>query len=139
VSPQDLEIVRRSFEAFNRRDVDGLVALCDPDCEWLPFRAQLEGMLYRGHEGVRRFLDDMEEDWREFTVEPLELHELDERAMAVGRVRALGRGSGVDIDSVAGFIFELRHGKILRVTSHSDPEAALRAARRPPHGAGGGA
>jgi hypothetical protein len=45
----------------------------------------------------------------------------------IGRVRALGRASTVDIDSIAGFVFELRLGRIWRVTSHSDPEAALEA------------
>jgi ketosteroid isomerase-like protein len=129
MSRGNVETVRRSFEAFNRRDADRLVGLCHSDCEWLPFRAQLEGMVYRGHEGVRRFLGDMDEDWSQFRIDPVELHELGDRVVAIGRVRALGRGSGVDVDSVAGFVVELRDGQIIRVTSHSDPEAALRAAR----------
>jgi ketosteroid isomerase-like protein len=138
MSQENVETVRRSFEAFNRRDADRLVALCHSDCEWLPFRAQLEGMVYRGHEGVRRFLGDMDEDWSQFRIDPVELHELGDRVVAIGRIRALGRGSGVDVDSVAGFVVELRDGQIIRVTSHSDPEAALRAARadRAPGSAG---
>jgi ketosteroid isomerase-like protein len=47
VSQENVEIVRRSFEGFNARDVDELVGLSDPDCEWLPFRAQLEGIVSR--------------------------------------------------------------------------------------------
>jgi ketosteroid isomerase-like protein len=126
MSQENVETVRCSFEAFNRRDSDQLISLCDPDCEWLPFRAQLEGIAYRGHDGVRRFLNDMDDDWSEFRIDPLDLHERDERVVAIGRVRALGRG-GTDIDFVAGFVIELRNGRITHVTSHSDPEEALEA------------
>jgi ketosteroid isomerase-like protein len=129
MSRENIEVVRRSFEAFNARDVDQLVGLSDPDCEWLPFRAQLTGIgVYRGHEGVRRFVGDMEEDWEAFGIDPLEFHERGERIAVIGRVRARGRGGSVDIDLLAGFAFDLRSGRVIRLTSHSNPEEALKAA-----------
>jgi hypothetical protein len=45
----------------------------------------------------------------------------------IGRVSALGRGSSLEIDSIAGFVHELDQGRIKRVTSHSDAKAALEA------------
>ena len=126
MSQENVEIVRRSFVAFNARDVDGLVSLSAEDCEWLPLRAQLEGIVYRGHEGVRQFVIDMDEDWEAFRIDPLEFHEHGERVVAIGHVGALGR-SGVEIDSVAGFVFELHQGRIRHINSHSDPKAALAA------------
>jgi ketosteroid isomerase-like protein len=126
MSQENVEIVRRSFVAFNARDVDGLVSLSAEDCEWLPLRAQLEGIVYRGHEGVRQFVRDMDEDWEAFRIDPLEFHEHGERVVAIGHVGALGR-SGVEIDSVAGFVFELHQGRIRHINSHSDPKAALAA------------
>jgi ketosteroid isomerase-like protein len=127
MSQENVDVVQRSFEAFNARDVDDLVNMSDPDAEWLPFRAQLEGIVYRRHEGIRQFVRDMDEDWHAFRIDPLELHDRGERVAVIGRVRALGRASTVDIDSLAGFVFELRGGRIWRVTSHSDPDAALEA------------
>jgi uncharacterized protein len=126
MSQENVEIVRRSFVAFNARDVDGLVSLSAEDCEWLPLRAQLEGIVYRGHDGVRQFVRDMDEDWEAFRIDPLEFHDHEERVVVIGHVGALGR-SGVEIDSVAGFVFELHHGRVRHITSHSDPEAALAA------------
>ena len=125
--------MHRAFETFNARDVDRHVSLWDPDCEFLPFRAQLEGITYRGHQGIRRFVRDMDQDWSEFEIDPLEFHQRNERVVVIGRLRALGRGSSVNVDYVA----ELRHGLITRLTSHSDPEAALRATE--PKRAGGAA
>jgi ketosteroid isomerase-like protein len=127
MSQENVEVVRRSFEAFNARDVDELVSLFAEDCELLPFRAQLEGIVYRGHEGLRRFVRDMDEDWQGFRVDPVEFHDRQARVAVVGRVSALGRGSRVEVDSLAGFVFELHDGRIRHVTSHSEPGAALEA------------
>jgi ketosteroid isomerase-like protein len=127
MSQENVDVVRRSFRAFNARDVDELVRLSTPDCEWRPFRAQLEGIVYRGHEGIRRFVSDVDDDWEGYRIDPVEFHERGDRVAVVGQVRALGRGGGVNIDSVAGFVFELRRTRIARITSHSNSDVAVEA------------
>jgi ketosteroid isomerase-like protein len=124
VSEQNLQAARRSVEAFNARDVDELVALADPDCEWLPFRAQLEGASYLGHDGVRRFVADMGEDWSEFQIELDELSDHGEQVLLIGRVRAVARGSGLAVSNHAGFVLSYRDGRLHRLVSFSDPDAA---------------
>ena len=127
MSEENLEVVRRSFAAFNAREVQALVGLVDPDAEWLPFRAQLEGMVYRGHEGVREFVRDLDDDWEAYRIEPVEFQDRGDRVVVIGQVQALGRSGGVDVDTEAGFVFELRAGRIWKVVSYSDPAAALEA------------
>jgi ketosteroid isomerase-like protein len=127
MSLENVEIVRRVLEAFNDRAVEDAIGLSHPDCEWHPFRAQLEGMVYRGHEGLRQFVRDMEEDWEAFRIDPTEFHDRDDRVAVIGHVTALGRGSGVEIDAVAGFVFELSGGRIAKLVSHSEPAVALEA------------
>jgi ketosteroid isomerase-like protein len=39
-----------------------------------------------------------------------------------------GRGSGVDVEECAGWVYTLRAGKIVRVEMHPDQATALRAA-----------
>jgi ketosteroid isomerase-like protein len=128
VGTAGVETVARSFEAFNARDVERLLSCTHPECEWFPFRAQLEGGSYTGHEGVRRFLRDMDDDWSAFTIEPVELTAHDDVVVATGHVAGTGRGSGVDIDFLAGFVFELRDELILRIKSYNDPADAREAA-----------
>jgi ketosteroid isomerase-like protein len=127
MSQENVEIVRRSFEAFNARAIDELISFSHPDSEWLPFRAQLEGIVYRGYEGVRQFVRDIDEEWQSYRIDPLEFHDRGDRVAVIGRVGALDRGGHLDIDAVAGFVVELRSGQITRVTSHSDPARALEA------------
>jgi ketosteroid isomerase-like protein len=129
MSRKNVDVVRRSFQAFNARDVNELVSLSTPDCEWLPFRAQLEGIVYRGLEGIRRFVSDVDDDWEGY--QPVEFHERGDRVAVVGQVRAIGRGSSVSIGSMAGFVFELRRARIARITSHGNSDAAVAALGRP--------
>jgi ketosteroid isomerase-like protein len=126
VAGDNVETVRRAFEAFDTRDIEALLALSDPDCEWLPFRAQLEGSVYRGHEGVRRFVADMDEDWSEFRIDPDEIRDLGDRVLVIGVVHALARGSGVRVENLAGFVLDVRDGRVARLVSYSDPGAARR-------------
>ena len=129
MSQENVEAVRQGFEAFNRRDVDALVAVSHPECEWVPFRAQLEGETYHGHDGVRRFVADMDGDWERFEIHPQELEDLGERVLVIGRVEALGLGSGVAVENLGGFIFDMADGRIYRLVSYSDPDQARAEAR----------
>ena len=67
-------------------------------------------------------------DWSAFAIEPVELTQTGDVVMVTGHVTGTGRGSGVDVDFLGGFVFELRDELILRITSYSDPAAARDAA-----------
>jgi ketosteroid isomerase-like protein len=123
-----VETVALSFEAFNARDVDKLVSLTHPHSEWFPFRAQLEGISYQGHQGVRRFVRDMEEDWETFTIEPVDLTARGDVVMVTGHVTGRSRATGLEMDFMGGFVFELRDELIQRIRSFSDPAQAREAA-----------
>ena len=64
MSRENVEAFKRGSDAANRRDIDALLAVVDPDVEWHPAMAALlsgEGTTYHGHEGVRDWLRDQEE------------------------------------------------------------------------------
>ena len=42
MSQENVEIVRRGFDAFNRRDLDAFLALFDPDVEFTAYAMQSE-------------------------------------------------------------------------------------------------
>lgn len=61
---QNVEIVRRGFEAMRRGDVEGLLADCDPEIEFVSLVGQVEGGdSYAGHDGMLRFFSDLREAW----------------------------------------------------------------------------
>jgi ketosteroid isomerase-like protein len=56
---ENVEIVRRAWDAWERRDIEGLFALYDPAIIWdMSHYDDVIGGVFRGHEGVRRFFGE---------------------------------------------------------------------------------
>ena len=95
----------------------------------MPLRAVLDGSVYRGHEGLRRWLEDMSEDWSEFELTLESVRELRPgRVLVQATIRLRGRSSGVAVDSPAAWLCDMRAAKVARIRFFADPEAALAAA-----------
>ena len=47
-----IELIRRAYQAFNARDIDGALATMQPDVEW---PNGMEGGTVHGHAGVRQY------------------------------------------------------------------------------------
>ena len=128
------EVARKMFAATARAisggPVDDLCRLLDPDVEWIPITALLVGSSYRGHEGVRRWIDEMKQHWGDFEPLPKEFFDLGNgRLLAIGTWRARARISGVQLDSQPGaWLIHLRHQRIVRMQTFTDRRRALEAA-----------
>lgn len=60
ISRQNIEIIRRLFDGFNRRDASAMADLWTADGEWSPAYiggGLLEGAVFRGHEGLAEFIE----------------------------------------------------------------------------------
>src|SRR5918998_5455895 len=84
-----LELYRPAYALFNRRDWDAFVALMDEEIEVESRLAAMEGA-YSGHEGLRRWWDDVSETLPDYRVEVLEARQIGGGALAYLR----GTGSG---------------------------------------------
>jgi ketosteroid isomerase-like protein len=94
-----VEATRQIFERFSRRDVRGLLELCDPELVFMPVTAMVAagGEPYRGHDGITRYMADVARVWEELTVDPVEFHRAGEdTVVTVGRVYAWGVGRVID-------------------------------------------
>jgi ketosteroid isomerase-like protein len=128
--PGDVEIVRAALRAYVDHDVPHVLEALDPDVELFPIRAVFEGTPYRGHEGFRRFIADMSEDWQESTIEADEVRGLGAgRVLVTGRFRGQG-ASGVEVETPAVWVCEVRDGRIVRLRFYADEAAALAAIGR---------
>jgi ketosteroid isomerase-like protein len=128
----NVDIVREGIDSWSRGDLDGTLALIDPEIVWRPVTAwpgiQPE---YRGHAGVRRFWDAFRDPWETITLEADRIRELDERRVLTrSHFRARGRASGVTTEIVLHTVWTLEDGKLMRFESFTDEQAALEAARR---------
>ena len=131
MSLENVEIVRRVADAYNRRDVGAMLDELHPEIEWYPWlQVQLGGgaTVYRGHQGVRQGIRELEEAFSEIQSEQTEIRELGERVVAIGHLRARGKESGAITESAIAWIVEFKSGKVIRVREYLDPEEALEAA-----------
>lgn len=117
--------MRAGVEAWNRRDVDAIMGFLDSDAELLPMRAVFEGTVYRGVDGLKSLLHDMNEDWEDFRLEPDEIREIDpSRVLVLGRLQGRGKASGMEIEAPAAWVCELRDGKVKKVQFYAHEDAA---------------
>jgi ketosteroid isomerase-like protein len=131
MSRQNVELVRRLHQAFNRRDTETFLELLDPDVEWVPMMARLEGAVYRGRAEVERWLAGLDHDWVELRTDPREFRDLGEVVLILGTWHARARTSGLVLDSEPGaWVAHVREGKVIRQETFTDRAQALEAVDR---------
>jgi ketosteroid isomerase-like protein len=97
VSEQSVEGHRRIYEAFNARDADALVGLCDPSIVVESVFGAVSGAVYHGHDGVRQWHRDLAEArGEEIRVEAETYFALGNRALVFDVMHGRGRRSGVE-------------------------------------------
>jgi ketosteroid isomerase-like protein len=128
MSQENVELIREVYEAINARDEEALWRLLDPAIVWVQNPNAPDPGPLHGHDGVRQLramIDDAFEDVR------LEVDSYvgeGETVVALGHMRARGRGSGVEIRQARGWIWWVRDGKVVRHATFDDQTVALEAA-----------
>ena len=126
MSQENVEIVRRSVEAFHRRDLDAYLALMDPDVK---ITTRLVGQTtYCGHGGVREWWEDMFRVFPDAEVELQELHDLGDLVLLALRAHGHGGGSAAPFDTRTWMIAKARDGKCVWWQAHASKAEALEAA-----------
>jgi ketosteroid isomerase-like protein len=129
MAKEDVELFWRSLAAFNRHDLDGYLAVCDPGVEGHAVSADAEGGAYRGHEGVRRWWENTELTFGDsLHAEYTDVRDLGDRILALGRLTGRALASGIELDTELGWLGEFRDGRIVRWWSFTRHADALNAA-----------
>ena len=89
-----VDLVRRSYDAFARDDLDAVMADMHPEIEWHQAQGLPHGGLYHGLDEVRRnIFDPLDEQWwDEFTADPEEFLDAGLDVVVVGRYRGIAKG-----------------------------------------------
>jgi ketosteroid isomerase-like protein len=127
MSQENVELVRRALEAFNRRDLDAMLALADEDVVVESRLAAMEGG-YRGHEGVRRWRQDTFDVLPDYEVEVDEVRDLGDVTLARLRARGHGAGSAAPLEEVIWHVARWRDGRNTWWRNCITEEEALEAA-----------
>jgi ketosteroid isomerase-like protein len=128
MSSENVEIVRRSLDAYARRDEAALRELVDVDFEldWTRSIGWLTGV-YRGIDETLRFYAGYFEAFREIVVKPDCFIHAGDLVVVPNEARQWGR-DGIEVTARSCLVFTVRSGKLLRICLYQDTEEALEAA-----------
>ena len=118
----NVDAVRRSYEAFARGDLDGVVADMHEEIEWHQARGLPHGGTYRGLPEVRRAIFEPldEEWWDEFSADPDEFLDAGAEVVVLGRYRGRAKGTGKPLDVPYAHVWTFRDGKAVRFRQFLD-------------------
>jgi uncharacterized protein len=127
MSRDNVEIVRRGYQAYARGDVDAMLEDVDPGM--ITYRPDPDGATFNGPEGLLEAIAEWVEDFSEFTFTPEEFIDANDHQVIV-RVHqtAIGKQSGAPIEGRFWFVHTLKGGKLIRLDMLVSRERALEAA-----------
>jgi ketosteroid isomerase-like protein len=130
--PSDnVEFVGRMLVAYLNGDHETLRASIQADGEIYGAPGLLNSGTYHGYEGFRQWIAQWEEAWGEVDYdlgEPIEFG----KTLVVIPVRISGRGagSGLEVDSKFGWLYDIREGRMARFHAYPTVDDAVEAAKR---------
>jgi ketosteroid isomerase-like protein len=132
MAQDNVELVRRIIELFNRKDIARVLDAVADDFEldWSNSIGPLKGV-YKGRERALELWESFLDAWDEIRWDPQEIIEVDEaRVILVNHVRMRGGGSGVDVEATAALLWTITDGKGRSVKLYQSKAEALAAAQQ---------
>ena len=128
MSQENVEIVRRAWDAITRRDLDGFLALMDSEVVAEPRILAVEGGALRGHDGIREWWESVFGAFPDFDAEVIEIREGGHMTTSNVRVRGRGAGSDVPFEDPIWHVSEWQDGKCVWWRVYESRSEALEAA-----------
>ena len=126
---EDVEIVRRSFDAWNEGDVEAIRRCYTEDVVIETPITEL-GRTFEGDDPLGRWIAEMSETWAEASWDVERIFEGDGVVVSFYRSISTGRESGVEVVRELAGVHRIRDGLIARERIFLDRGEALKAAGR---------
>ncbi len=129
MSQENVEVVRRSFDAWNEWDVDAIRRYYAEDAVVQTGITEL-GTTFGGDDPIGRWTAEIRETWAQVHWEVERIFEVGDVVVAFHRAGGVGRESGVEVVRDLTTLFQIRDGKIASERIYLDRDEALEAAGR---------
>jgi len=114
MSRENVELIRRAYDAYSRGDREAFVELMDPDVEFESLILEAEGGAYRGHDGVREYFDKVHEVFESWRSEITEIEEIGSDSFVIeSRAVASGKAGQVPVEQTFWQAAKRTHEKIV--------------------------
>jgi len=130
MSQENVEIVRRSTDAYNRRDLDGILANWAPDAvlDWSNSRG-LDAGVYRGQGEIRAFIERFLAAWDEVRIEIVDgPAEVEDGLLIAENVTHMRGRDGIELQARSAWLVTIRDGEQTSLTLYQTKQEAREAA-----------
>ena|SRR5436190_220573 len=129
MSQENVQRMRQSLDAFDRRDRTTWLALRDPDCEVVPSDTWPEAGVIRGPEAAWDFYVGTAAAFERRSIRDVDIADAGaDKVVVHQRNEMRGRTSGIDVELNYWVVVTFREGRMLRDQWFLDRSEALEAA-----------
>jgi ketosteroid isomerase-like protein len=123
----NVELARRCFDAYTRRDIEALRAFNDPDVEvdWSASRG-VEAGVYRGIDAALRFYQGYFDAFEEIVFEPDRSIDAGPSVVIPNVARSRGR-EGIEVVARSALVMTFRDHRVTRICLYQETQQALEA------------
>ena len=130
MSQENVEIVRRATDAYNRRDLDATLEAWAPDAvlDWSNART-FDARVYRGHDEIRTFMEEFLAAWDEVRIEIVDGPvEVEAGILVTENITYLRGRDGIEVRARSAWLNTIRDGEQTSLTLYQTKQEALEAA-----------
>jgi ketosteroid isomerase-like protein len=127
MSQENVEVVRRMYEARDGGDAERVLACFDPDVV-LDARVRMDSGIVHGREAMARVIGEWVAAFDGWSEEIHEISDLGSWVYVVATQRGRAKGSGIEVEGRYALLYEVEDGEISRIAMFDDEAAALAAA-----------
>jgi ketosteroid isomerase-like protein len=130
MSQENVEIVRRITDAYNRRDLDSFLEDWAPDgvLDWSNARA-FDAGVYRGHGEIRAFIEGFLANWNENRIAlvygPVQV---EDGVLIAENVEYMRGRDGIEVQARSAWLITIQDGETTSLTLYQTRQEALEAA-----------
>ena len=127
MSQEDIERLRRGYEAFNEGGVDAIVSQLAPEIQVHDRASSPDRETYHGRRGIRELFEATAEAFDELQLEPEEFIDLGDHTIVLVRQHVRGRRSGAEFVGQIAHVWTMQEGRAIDLRICRDREQALKA------------
>ena len=125
MSRENVEIMRRLYEAWHEGGLDAVIPYFDPEIVWEDLDVLPGAATYRGHDELREGFAKFYDAWGDMTFTAEEMIDAGDAVVVAHRWQGSGRSSGTPIDTFTWNVFRLRDGLVVHRRAYQSREQAL--------------
>jgi ketosteroid isomerase-like protein len=129
VSQENVELVRRGYEAFAQGDIEAALAMCQPDIQVEDHERSLETPTsYHGRDGFLTLFATVNEGFSDVRYTPEKLTDVGDRVLVDVRRTGRGKASGAQVEERQFHVWDMVAGRAERFRVYLHRDQALEAA-----------